>query len=134
MFLFLAAAVIALFAYSSIVAWISTPARERQARDRLTLLKTLAENPGEHAKQVLEYLREEEETRTESNAAAERKGWIVGGLMVIAVGVGLGVMLAVIADHGIWSVALIPLLIGCVLLGTGLLTDRRTGQPRDGVK
>jgi hypothetical protein len=35
MFLFLAAAVVAVFAFSSIVAWISTPARERQAETAL---------------------------------------------------------------------------------------------------
>ena len=61
LFLFLAAAVIAVFAFSSIVVWVSTPARERQARDRLALLKTLAEHPGEHARQVLDLLREEDE-------------------------------------------------------------------------
>ncbi len=127
MFLFLAAAVVAVFAFSSIVAWVSTPAQERQARDRLALLKTLAEHPVEQAKQVLDFLREEDEVRAGKKAREERRGWIVGGLMVIAVGVGLGVMLVALGHGGVWSVALIPFLIGCVLLGTGLLTNRGAG-------
>src|SRR5262245_6168092 len=65
MFLFLAAGAVALFAFCSIVVWVSTPSRERQVRDRLALLKTLAEQPGENARQVLEFLRAEDEKRIE---------------------------------------------------------------------
>ncbi|HEY3625020.1 MAG TPA: hypothetical protein VGL00_02015 [Terracidiphilus sp.] len=126
MFLFLAAAVVAVFAFCSIVVWVSTPARERQARDRLALLKTIAEHPGENARQVLELLRQEDEKRVERREREERRGWIVGGLIVMAVGAGLGVMLAVLGDGGgVWSVGLIPFLIGCVLLGAGMLAHRR---------
>src|SRR6516225_9940827 len=133
LFLFLAAAVIAVFAFSSIVVWVSTPARERQARDRLALLKTLAEHPGEHARQVLDLLREEDEARARKKEREERRGWIAGGLIVIAVGVGLGVMLVILGDRGDWTVALIPFLIGCVLLGVGALFPK-AGQIRKEVK
>lgn len=131
LFLFLAAAVIAVFAFSSIVAWVSTPARERQARDRLALLKTLAEHPGEHARQVLDFLRDE--ARARKKEREEQRGWIAGGLIVIAVGVGLGVMLVSLGDRGDWTVALIPFLIGCVLLGVGALSPK-AGQIRKEVK
>lgn len=131
LFLFLAAAVIAVFAFSSIVAWVSTPARERQARDRLALLKTLAEHPGEHARQVLDLLRDE--ARARKKEREEQRGWIAGGLIVIAVGVGLGVMLVILGDRGDWTVALIPFLIGCVLLGVGALSPK-AGQIRKEVK
>jgi hypothetical protein len=131
LFLFLAAAVIAVFAFSSIVAWVSTPARERQARDRLALLKTLAEHPGEHARQVLDFLRDE--ARARKKEREEQRGWIAGGLIVIAVGVGLGVMLVILGDRGDWTVALIPFLIGCVLLGVGALFPK-AGQIRKEVK
>ena len=133
LFLFLAAAVIAVFAFSSIVVWVSTPARERQARDRLALLKTLAEHPGEHARQVLDLLREEDEAPARKKEREEQKGWIAGGLIVIAVGVGLGVMLVILGDPGDWTVALIPFLIGCVLLGVGALFPK-AGQIRKEVK
>jgi len=131
LFLFLAAAVIAVFAFSSIVAWVSTPARERQARDRLALLKTLAEHPGEHARQMLDFLRDE--ARARKKEREEQRGWIAGGLIVIAVGVGLGVMLVILGDRGDWTVALIPFLIGCVLLGVGALFPK-AGQIRKEVK
>jgi hypothetical protein len=130
--MFLAAAVIAVFAFSSIVVWVSTPARERQARDRLALLKTLAEHPGEHARQVLDFLRQEDEIRAKKREREDQRGWIVGGLTVIAVGVGLGVMLGILGDRGDWTVALIPFLIGCVLLVGALFP--KAGQIRKEVK
>jgi len=135
MFLFLAAAVVAVFAFCSIVVWVSTPARERQARDRLALLKTLAEHPGENAAQILELLRAEDEKRAERRERDEKSGYIVGGLIVMAVGVGLGVMLAILDNRGgAWSVALIPFLIGCVLLGVGLFRYRGAGSSSKEVK
>lgn len=125
LFLFLAAAVVAVFAFCSIVVWVSTPSRERLARDRFALLKTLAEHPGENAGQILLMLRTEDEKRIERREREEKRGFILGGLIVTAVGLGLGIMLAILDDRGgAWSVALIPFLIGCVLLGAGLLKNR----------
>ena len=135
MFLFLAAAVVAVFAFCSIVVWVSTPAGERQARDRLALLKTLAEHPGENAAQILELLRTEDEKRTARREREEKSGYIVGGLIVMAVGLGLGTMLAILDNRGGgWSVGLIPFLIGCVLLGAGLFKHRSACWSRKEVK
>jgi hypothetical protein len=132
-FLFLAAAVISVFAFVSIVVWVSTPARERQARDRLALLKTLAENPSEQAKQVLDLLRQEDALRHERREREQRKGWITGGLITMAAGVGIGLMLGLVGDRDSWTVALgvsiIPSLIGCVLLGVGLFSHGRVVRP-----
>jgi hypothetical protein len=124
LFLFLAAASIGIFAFLSVAVWASAPAEERKVRDRLALMKTLAEQPGENAARVLALLRDEEERRRQTKQREERKGLILGGLVTMAVGVGLGLMLMVIGGHGTWSVGLIPLLIGCVLFGAGLLTNR----------
>ena len=120
LFLFLGAAVISVFAFCSFVIWVTAPAAERRNRDRLALLKTLAENPGENTRQVIEILHEEDELRRERREREERRGWIVGGLVVMAVGVGLGTMLAVLGKGGEWSVGMIPFLIGCVIFGAGL--------------
>jgi hypothetical protein len=121
LFLFLAAAVVSVFAFCSIVVWVTFPARERQARDRAALLKTLAEQPGDNARQILDMLREEDARRIARKAREERQGWISGGVCTIAVGVALGVMTAVLdTKGGTWSVGLIPLLIGLALLGVGL--------------
>ena len=133
MFLFLTAAVVAVFAFCSIVVWVSTPARERQARDRLAVMKAVAESPGENARLVLEALREEDERRAEKKAREEQRGTITGGLIPMALGVGLGVLLAMLDKRdGIWAVGLMLFLIGCALLGVGVFGFRRTGKVRKG--
>jgi hypothetical protein len=124
MYLFLAAATVAVFAFLSIAVWVTTPSNERQARDRSALLKTLAEQPGENATRVLEMLRQEDERRREKAELEERRGWIAGGLIVMSVGAGLSLMLAVLGKGGEWSVGLIPFLVGCALLGVGLFRNR----------
>jgi Flp pilus assembly protein TadB len=134
MFLFLAAATVALFAFLSIAVWVTTPSNERQARDRLALLKTLAEQPGENAARVLEMLREEDERRIERKEREELRGWIDGGLIVMAVGFGLSLMLALLGTRGAWPVGLIPFLVGCALFGVGLLRNRAASRRRKEVK
>ena len=123
MFLFLAAAVVAVFAFLSIAVWVTGPSHERLARERLALLRTVAENQNENAREVLEMLRREDERRAAKKAREERQGWIVGGLMVTAVGVGLGFMMITLQGGKSWSIAVIPLLIGCVLIAVGLRTN-----------
>src|SRR5882757_6156114 len=130
LFLFLGAAVVAVFAFCSIVVWVSAPLRERQARERLALLRALAENPGENALRVLEFLREEDARRAMNRARQDRKGWIVGGLIMMAVGAGLGGMLLEIGDRGDWTVGLIPFMIGCVLVAVGALIKPAVLTPR----
>lgn len=125
MFLFLAAAVVAVFAFLSIAVWVTGPSHERLARERFALLRTVAENQNENAKEVLEMLRREDERRAERKAREERQGWILGGLIVIAVAVGLGIMLVMLEGGKTWSLATIPLLVGCVLLGVGLNRNSR---------
>ena len=123
MFLFLAAAVVAVFAFLSIAVWVNGPAHERLARERLALLRTVAENQNENAREVLDMLRREDEKRAARKAREERQGWIVGGLIVIAIGVGLGIMMIALEGGRTWTLAAIPLLIGAVLLGVGLHTN-----------
>jgi len=121
MFLFLGAAVVAVFAFCSIVVWVSVPLRERETRERLALLQALAQNPGENALRVLEFLREEAARRAPNRVRQARRGWIAGGLIMMAVGAGLGGMLLEIGDRGDWAVGLIPFMIGCVLVPVGAL-------------
>jgi hypothetical protein len=125
LFLCLAACAVGLFAFLSVATWVGTHAQERKERDRMALLKTLAEHPGDSAMRVLEMLREQERERRERKDLEERKGYLIGGATVIAVGVGLGVMLAALDPKaGTWTVGLIPGLIGVVLTVAGLIGPR----------
>jgi hypothetical protein len=47
----------------------------------------------------------------------------VGGGVLLACGTGLSIMVTTLGDRaGVWTVGLIPMLIGLVLLTAGLLT------------
>jgi hypothetical protein len=129
MFLFLAAAVVAVFAFLSIAVWVSGPAQERQARQRFELLKTLAGQPGENAASVLEMLREEDRRRERKRLEDERRGYVLGGLITGAIGIGLGIMLALTRSGGVWALGLMLVLVGCVLVGAGI-TMRRADHPQ----
>jgi len=66
------------------------------------------------------------------SARRRSQGLMVGGLVTLAVGLSLGVMLYFVADagqgeHGIWAVGLIPGAIGVALLLSALLV-----RPKDG--
>ncbi len=110
----LAAASVAVFAFLSIVVWVQAQAAERKTRDRFALLKALAENPGENAQRVLAYLREEEQGKLARKAVEERKGFMVGGMVCIACGIGLWVMIPTALGVG-----LLVFLVGVALLPFG---------------
>jgi uncharacterized membrane protein YczE len=73
-------------------------------------------------------LRAEDARRIERKAREERRGYIVGGLVLIAVGVGTVGMLLGKMDRTAWTGGLIPLLIGIVLLGAGLFMKPHSSQ------
>lgn len=114
LFLFLAAVTIAVFAFLSIAVWVQAQTSDRKTRDRLALLKALAENSGENAQRVLGYLREEDERRALRRQLEERHGFRVGGLVCVACGIGLWVLIPI--NHG---VGLLVLLVGVALLPFG---------------
>ncbi len=124
--LLLAAGAVGLFAFLSIAAWAGSQAQERKARDRFALLRALAETPPENAQRVTDLLREQDERETVRREREERRGYLVGGLVCLAVGVGLAVMIASVkAGSGAWTVGLIPGLVGLVLTAVGLFMGPR---------
>jgi hypothetical protein len=126
MFLFLAATVISVFAFVSIAVWVGTQSQERKTRDRLALLKTLAEHPSESALRVLEMMREEETRAAERKDREERRGFLAGGFVCIATGVGLSLMMMTLSPkEGAWTVGLMISLIGLALVPFGLSGARR---------
>lgn len=128
LFLFLAAIVVSVFAFLSVAAWVNAPSKERQARDRFALLKTLAEQPGENAVRILEILQKEDQARSAKKARDERRTWTDSGIILIAIGLGLGGMFLILGDRGDWSVGLIPLLLGLATILIGLFRNRVTNK------
>jgi hypothetical protein len=116
------------FAFLSIVVWVSAPSKERQARDRFALLKTLAEQPGENAARVLDLLQKEDKSRAAKRERDERRSWIDSGVILIAIGLGLTGMLMALGGRYDWSVGLIPLLLGIALLLIGLFRNNATNK------
>ncbi len=68
--------------------------------------------------------------RSPEDAARRRaQGLMIGGLVTLAVGLSLGVMLYFIADEpGVWAVGLIPAAIGIALLLGALIVRPKGGN------
>lgn len=128
LFLFLAAIVVSVFALLSVAVWVTAPSKERQARDRFALLKTLAEQPGENAVRILDILQKEDQARAAKKARDERRSWTDSGIILIAIGLGLAGMLLIHGDRGDWSVGLIPLLLGPAMILIGLFRNHATNK------
>jgi hypothetical protein len=115
MFAFLSIGAFALFGiFLPVTVWLENRRKEREAYYRAEMMRRLAESSGEGAKAAIELLREEEHMRH----AKKLDGMKIGGLVNIAVGVGLGAMLWSVAGQsgGPYLVGLIPMLIGVALL------------------
>lgn len=122
LFFFLAVGAVALFSFIAVATWASARKEERVALYRSELLKKVTEQTGEGARQVLTILREE----AAQKELAKRRGLLLGGLITAVVGIGLITMLSGIGDSEVhvWSVGLIPLLIGVVLFLFGWFAIR----------
>jgi uncharacterized protein DUF6249 len=125
-FLFLAAGAVGLFAYLSVVHWADARTRDRQARDRLALLRRIAEQSPESAQLVVEQLRQEEAIAREHErreARKSRRKEMQAGVILVALGIGFGVMFAVVASkrEPVWIVGLIPILVGVVVFAFAAL-------------
>jgi hypothetical protein len=118
---FVAASVMAVFAFLSVAVWVTSRAGERKARDKFALLKALAEQPSESATRVVELLREQEARQADRKDREERRGFLAGGVVCIATGIGIAVMIATLSPkEGAWTVGLMIALIGAALVPFGL--------------
>lgn len=126
-FFFLAIGAIALFTFLSVATWAGTRQQEREAYYKAEMMKKIAEVGGER-NPALEYLREQERI-----AAAKREGGFrLGGLICIAVGIGLMIMLhELVPMHGVYLTGLIPLFVGIALLVYGIWMMPGTVAVRD---
>jgi len=115
LFAFLSVCALSLFSFVAVAAWADARRKEREAYYKSETLKKIAESPGAGATAAVEFIRDEERRA----ALQLREGQRLGGLVTIAVGIALMVLLLAVTDKGdkgVFVVGLIPLLIGVALL------------------
>jgi hypothetical protein len=119
-FLFLSVASVALFSFVAVTVWSTERRREREAYYRSETLKKIAETQAPGSTSAIEFLREEER----NSASRLREGQKLGGLIVLAVGVGLMIFIKGVSRNDpnpAYLVGLIPVLIGIALLSYAYL-------------
>lgn len=100
-----------LFAFISVVVWLKSRTKEREAHYRSETVKKIAESGNSDA--ALEYLREVER----ADAVRARAKARIAGLITTAVGVALMIFMhQLVSGTAIYLVGLIPLLVGVALL------------------
>ena len=111
--LFLSVAAVAVFSFIGVAAWSDSRRKEREAYYRSETLKKLAEAQGTGASSAVELVKEEERIALRRRLEGQK----LGGLITVAVGVGLMVFLKAV-DHNepAYLVGVIPLLVGVALL------------------
>jgi hypothetical protein len=111
--LFLSVAAVAVFSFIGVAAWSDSRRKEREAYYRSETLKKLAEAQGTGASSAVELVKEEERIALRRRLEGQK----LGGLITVAVGIGLMVFLkAVDHENPAFLVGLIPLLVGAALL------------------
>jgi hypothetical protein len=109
----------------AVTLWLGFRVKEREEYYRTEAVKKIAESSAPTA--AIEYLRE-------TDRIYERRmrgGLRLGGLVTIAVGIGLMLFLrALIPERAVYMVGIIPLLVGVSLFGFAQLS----GNSRDGAR
>jgi Domain of unknown function (DUF6249) len=119
---FLPVLTICVFSFVSIVVWSAARRREREAFYRSETMKKLAESAGTGGTTVLEIMREQERAAVRSR----RSGHKLGGLISVAIGMGLITFLAPLGwSAPVFLVGIIPMFVGAALLAYAYLFDRR---------
>jgi hypothetical protein len=100
----------ALLAFFSVLAWLDTRRKEREASYRNEMLRRIAE--ASDPAPLLAYVRDAER----ADVARTRTKARVAGLITLAVGAALTIFLHQIAGAPVHLVGLVPLFVGAVLL------------------
>ncbi|HNX19143.1 MAG TPA: hypothetical protein PKG80_02620 [Acidobacteriota bacterium] len=103
---------VCLFTFLSIAVWSGARRKEREAFYRAEERKRLLEASGVGADKVLELLREEELV----SQRKRREGVKLGGVIVLAAGIGMQMMFIQINDPEAQFVPAIPICIGAAML------------------
>jgi peptidoglycan/LPS O-acetylase OafA/YrhL len=110
-FVTLVVGVVAVFSCFTVISWLEKRRREREAYYRSETLRRVAEMPGGSPSTVMECMREQER----EIASRRREGLRLGGVTLVAAGVGLLLLLKSLNGAPIMTGS-IPLLIGAAIL------------------
>ena len=114
-------AMLGLFAFLAVSAWVSSQRDQRELKYRYELYQRMVDHPGPAADEVRTLLERDTARRQAAEIADKR----VGGFVVLAVGIGLGTALYFIAPgKPVYLVALVPGLVGVALLISALRAPR----------
>lgn len=105
---------ICVFSFVTMAVWTDNRRKEREAFYKSETLKKIAETQGTGGATAIELMREEEKRAWQRRIEGQK----LGGLITMAVGVGLMAFLRLMpetAEEKVYYVGLIPLLIGIAL-------------------
>jgi hypothetical protein len=115
MWIFLAVGAIALFGiFLPAATWLDHRQKEREAFYKAETMRRISEAPGAGSNAALELMRQEER----SKAIKTREGLKIGGVINIAVGIGVMIFLHALLGGGppVYLCGLIPGLIGVAMI------------------
>ena len=111
--MFPVAIILVVFAFVSVLHWIDSQRKERDAFYKAETLRRVTEASGEGAKAAIELMHEDERIKQ----IKTREGMKIGGLINIGVGVGVMIFLhELLKGTAIYLSGLIPALIGAGFL------------------
>ena len=110
---FLIVGAVALFSFLAVATWSDNRRREREAYYKNETIRKAMEMPGATPATVQEFVREQQALAD----GRRREGLKLGGLVTVAVGVGMVVFLIGKPGPRIFTLGAIPLFIGIALLG-----------------
>jgi Flp pilus assembly protein TadB len=117
LFCFLSVSSAALFGFLAVATYSESRRQERESYYKSDMLKKIAEMQTSGAAAALEYLRDQQQASLAKQAEQKREGYILGGLITAAVGIGLIFFLhAIVHSMPIYMVGLIPAFIGLAML------------------
>jgi hypothetical protein len=118
---------VALFSFLAVASWSEERRKERESFYRSEILMKLIDKPETDAQPILEMIREEENNK----AHRRREGLKLGGFITAAVGLGLTIFMhEMLTEEQVWTVGLIPLLIGLTLILYAFFLAPKPQPPR----